>query len=107
MNKEFKINGWGTIYECKFSGNKERGVTIVYKDEEFGGAWMPFANFTSENVGCGWSIKNYSENAPWADRILADLLDEEYCKWVGRHSSGFVTMPVVAFTDKFWNELCA
>ena len=107
MTKEFTINGWGTTYTCKFTGNKTDGLRIVCKSDDFDGWWEPFANFTTAKVGSGWAIKDYSENAPWAGNLLVQLEEEGMCEEVGLYPSGFVVMPVVKFTEKFWEEMVA
>lgn len=103
--KEFTINGWGHEYKCQLVGDRKHGVSVQSWDDEFK-FWEPFGQFTVyQHEGGTWSIKNYSENDPWADELLDELTSRDYCKVVGEFASGFVVMPVVEFTDKFWEEV--
>ena len=110
MNKNFTITTvTGSAYECRFKGNKKDGIHIEYQIEEIPGQWSHFANFSTyreDAEGNRWAIKNYSENSPWGDKLIHDLVADGYATVIGLHPSGFVVMPVLEFNEKFWSEMC-
>lgn len=109
MRKRFFITTAGKEYVCRINGSREAGLHIEHQLESLPGEWSWFANFSTykeDAEGNSWAIKNYSENSPWGDKLIHDLIGAGYATMTGAHPSGFVVMPILKFNEKFWTEMC-
>jgi hypothetical protein len=109
MRKRFFITAAGKEYVCRINGSRQDGLYIERQSEANPDKWTRLINFSTykeDAEGNSWAIKNYSENSPWGDKLIHDLVGAGYATVTGAHPSGFVVMPILKFNEKFWTEMC-